>query len=198
MFQDHFTLMASYEKNLAISKPELDFAIAKEALSRFRQLTWLYSKITELEARVIERYEMLHGPIASGTNVVIVFSNLASPDNPDAEFTLPEQLCLLGECFYESAFRLIALFDECQAALPGLTPPSAKGVRRVRNNLLVHANKKAGTTLYMFSVSNAGGLRLRPAFMIDKASPYLDKGFKANAAELSNQLLAILRSANAA
>lgn len=188
--------MATYLKHCSSAARGCDITIAKEVFARLRQLAWLYDNVTRLEKRVIGRYQELHGPLKEDTNVVIVFTAQDSPINPTAEFTIPEQLCVFGEAFYECAHRLLTILDECKTLLPGLRPPAAAGVRRVRNNLFVHANKKGGTNMYIFSVSNAAGLRLRPASKPEEPSSYLDEGLRINAAELSGQLAEILASAN--
>jgi hypothetical protein len=198
VFQQPIGHMATYLQRCSSAARGFDIDIAKEMFARLRQLAWLYDNVTRLEKRVIDRYQELHGPLSQGTNVVIVFSTKDSPDDPTAQFTIPEQLCVFGEAFYECAHRLLTILDECKASLPGLRPPAAAGVRRVRNNLVVHANKKGGTPMYTFSVSNAAGLRLRPASKLEEPGPYLDEGLRANAAELSSQLSELLSSTNAA
>jgi hypothetical protein len=197
VFQTSIGHMATYLQRCSGTVPSFDIAIAKEVFARLRQLAWLYDNVARLEKRVVDRYQELHGPLSSGTNVVIIFSTKDSPDDPMAQFTMPEQLCVFGEAFYECAHRLLTILDECKASLPGLRPPAAAGVRRVRNNLVVHANKKGGTPMYTFSVSNAAGLRLRPVANSEEPSPYLDEGLRANAAELAGQLSSILASTNA-
>jgi hypothetical protein len=93
---------------------------------------------------------------------------------------------------------VLTILDQCGSGLPELAPIKATGVRRVRNNLFVHANKPAGTDVYTFSVSNKAGMRLRPASKPDEPTPYMDEGLRVNAAELSAELTTLFRVVNAA
>jgi hypothetical protein len=198
LFHEPLVQLAEYIRRGLVDRPGLDEHVAQELIARLRQLSWLYDKATELEDRVMHRYAQLKGPIAPGTSAVIVFHTNEAIANPKTEFTLPEQLSVFAEAFYETAFRVLTILDQCGSALPGLAPIKATGVRRVRNNLFVHANKPFGTTIYTFSVSNTAGVRLRPASKVDEPTPYMDEGLRVNAAELSAELSTLFRVVNAA
>jgi hypothetical protein len=74
----------------------------------------------------------------------------------------------------------------------------AEGMARVRNNLMEHANKKGGTSVFSFLVSDAAGLRLRPVSEVGSESPYLDEGILSNAQEFRDSLEETFRAALAA
>ena len=189
--------MIEYIRSLQNPSSDTSISIAVEILSRIRQLSWLYQNVTHLEGRVLARHAALYGKTPESDSLIVLFS-LHDPTNAvQTPITMPEQLSAFGEAFYNCAYRLITLVDECQSSLPKLRPIKATGIRRVRNNLLVHANKKGGTEVNTFSVSNRSGLRLRPASLVDE-EPYLDEGLAANAMELLQQLNATLIAANAA
>jgi hypothetical protein len=112
--------------------------------------------------------------------------------------TTQEEVLLAGEAFYYLAHRVRTILEQGLAGLPGMRALRAQGVARVRNNLLEHANKKGGTSVFSFSVSNAAGLRLRPVSEAAAPPPYRDEGILRNAAEFRSDLEGAIRGALAA
>lgn len=197
-FQRSIELGAQYIRQYTPTKTSFDPEVAKELLARLRQLEWLYTKVLNLEQQLIDDWQHNHGALQPGHNVVLVYLAKDVPDNPDAPFTIQEELRVLAESFYHCAHRLLVILDQCARVLPGLRPISASGVRRVRNNLIEHANKKGGRPSYTFSVSNAAGIRLRSAARIDEPETYLDEGLRANAKELYSELETLFQKVFAA
>ena len=101
----------------------------------------------------------------------------------------------MGESFYYSAHRILVILDQSQVSLPGLKPINAEEIRRVRNNLVEHANKKGGHPVYTFSVSNADGLRLRTVSRPSDPEAYLDEGIHTNARRFLRELQAVIEAA---
>jgi hypothetical protein len=157
--------------------------IAFELLSRVRQLDWLYGQIVELERSYWVMEEQRHGSHPSNTNWVNVF--FPSNDLKD-DLSVEERLRVLVECFYYVAHRLLVIFDQCSTSLPGLGTLRATAIRRVRNNLIEHANRPGGRVLYSFSISNAAGVRLRSLGKVGEPETFLDNGIHANAVGLQN------------
>ena len=172
-FKPSINLMARYIKQCTSTKTSFDPEVAKELLARLRQLEWLYTKVLSLEQQLVDEYQQKHGVLH---NVVFVYLAKDVPDDPEAPFTLQEELRVVAETFYHCAHRLLVILDQCAGVLPRLGSISAISVRRVRNNLIEHANKKGGRPSYTFSVSNAAGIRLRSAARINEPDTYLDEG----------------------
>ena len=170
-----------------------DAQIAFEILSRLRQLTWLYGEIQRLETVYWAAYHTQHGEFQPDTNYVIVFFASEIPKILPAEFSVEDQLRVLVESFYYISHRLVTILDQCQAQLPGLKPVKAAAIRRVRNNLIEHANKSGGRFAYWFSISNASGVRLRSAAPSDAGDTFLDEGIHRNAKDLDAELKMMFR-----
>jgi hypothetical protein len=194
-FQESVELMAIYIKRHTAKNMPLDLEVSKEIVARLRQLEWLYARVVELEKKLVADYERTQGTLKPGHNVVIVY--LANIPEPSVPFARQEELRVFAEAFYQCAHRLLVILDQCANMLPGLGSVSGTGVRRVRNNLIEHANKKGGRPSYTFSLSNAAGIRLRSAAPADQPEVFVDEGLRANALELRGELEALFRNAGA-
>lgn len=188
MFANIISMARDYARALRDRPGDGDIEVTGEIVLRLRQLQWLYQRIDELERIVLAEYERAHGSLKQGENVVLAYFSRDLPADTSTSFQPQEELRLLGESFYYSAQRILTILDQCQSLLPGLKPIRAHGVRRVRNNLIDHPNKKGGHPCYTFSVSNAAGLRLRTVSRPDDPDAYLDEGIHANAREFIEQL----------
>jgi hypothetical protein len=177
----------------AVGRP--DVQVTFELLSRLRQLSWLYGEIKRLEALYCTEYHRAKGDPKPDTNYVTFFISSDIPETMPPEFSVEDQLRLLVESFYYIAHRLVTVLDQCQASLPDLKPVSAEAIRRVRNNLIEHANKQGGRFAYSFSISNAAGVRLRSAAPAGSADTFLDEGIHRNANDLAGELNTMLREA---
>ena len=195
-FQQSLELVAMYISRQNRSGTGFDIEVGKEMLGRLRSLEWLYARVVELEGQLIADYESIHGTLQPNTNVVLVY--LAHIPEVAEPFTPQEELRILAEAFYHCAYRLLVILKQCGDVLPGLRSVEAIGIRRVRNNLIEHANKKGGRASYTFSVSNAAGIRFRSAALAAEPDAYLDEGLRANASELRSSLGALFRSVQAA
>lgn len=162
--------------------------IAYELMTRIRQLDWLFDQITALEDEFWRRHEVKHGVTPPGSNIVRIYMSSDVPRDISPILPLEEQLRLQVECFYYVAQRLLNILDQCQKQLPGLRRIAAKGTRRVRNNLIEHANKDGGRPSYSFSISRQAGIRLRSAAFTDEPDVYVDQGIHFNVTELRDQL----------
>ena len=194
MFVRAISLARQYAERLDSPNHLGDQELASEVILRLRQLHWLYQRIQDLERQLLAEYERSHGPIGPNHNIVLVYFNRGLPAEASVAFGPQEQVRLLGESFYQTAHRILVVLDQCQDMLPGLRSIDADGIRRVRNNLIEHANKKGGHHSYTFSVSNAAGLRLRTASRPADPEAYLDQGIHINAREFVSQLEAALLS----
>lgn len=180
---------------VATTAPGFSNHIAFEILTRLRQLGWLYAEIHRLETAYWAAYRQQHGDPKPDTNYVVFFIASGIPDELPTEFSAEDQLRLQVEAFYYAAHRLVAILDQCKDSLPGLASIRAKPVRRVRNNLIEHANKPGGRAAYSFSISNAAGVRLRSAAPAGGPDTFLDEGVHKNAEELNEELDTMLQNA---
>jgi hypothetical protein len=196
LFRTVVTLAHKWAINAAASKaPGFSKHIAFELLSRLRQLDWIYAEIQQLETAYWSTYRQKHGDVKLDTSYVVFFIASAIPDELSTEFSAEDQLRLQVESFYYVAHRLVVILDQCKDSLPGLASISAEPVRRIRNNLIEHANKQGGREAYSFSISNAAGLRLRSAAPAGDPDTFVDEGIHKNAQDLSDELGSIIRSA---
>ena len=195
----HFEPLAALAARYAVARQAADesfaIGIGNEIISRLRQLDWLFGQVTSLEAGLIAEWETSHSPLQPRHNVVIVYLDENAAVQATGPFTSQEQLRILAEAFYYTAHRLLSILDECGAYLPGLKPVQAVSIRRIRNNLIEHANRKGGRPSYTFSVSNASGIRLRSAARAGEPDVYMDEGLRGNALELAGQLQSMLVAA---
>lgn len=194
MFAHVISLARRYTETLRPPRESGDVEVASEVVLRLRQLHWLYDRIHKLETTLLADFERVHGPAKSGETVLLAFLNRHIPNEADVPFQPQEELRLFGESFYHCAHRILVILDQCQYLLPGLKPIEARGIRRVRNNLIEHANKQGGHAYYSFSVSNAAGLRLRTISRAEDPDAHLDEGIHANARELVAQLEKVFES----
>ncbi|MBK6769375.1 MAG: hypothetical protein IPG72_10300 [Ardenticatenales bacterium] len=190
LFQKCITLANQYvQAQLATATATLfDAEGAKEIVARLRQLDWIYEHVVDLESKEINDYERTHGALQVDQNVVIVYLSQDVMDDSSVPFTTHEELRVFAEAFYYTAHRLLVILTQNAAGLPHLRRINANGIRRVRNNLLEHANKKGGRPSYTFSVSNASGTRFRPLARAEEPDAYLDEGIHANAKQLCTEL----------
>ena len=171
------------------SRSEEAFATA----GRLRRLRWLYSEVVGIENALLESAGDDHPREA----VILAYVNRGVPAGADAEFSEPERIRLLGESVYYAAHRILKIIDKCQSALPGLQPLAAVGVRRVRNNLIEHANQTAGNPAATFTVSRAAGLSLRRVSHLEHERPVLDQGIHTNLKEFVEQPKAAYKQSGA-
>jgi hypothetical protein len=177
---------------------------AWEVISRIRQLDCLYGQIVELEKQFWATRERLRGPRDSDTIWFHAILFTEFPEKLEDKLSLEESIRLLAESFYYVAHRLLVILAECAPALPGVKKLSARGIKRVRNNLIEHANapaanKAPGRPSYNFSISTAAGIRLRSVAPAAESAGqpvgFMDEGIHSNAGELRNELEKMLRSA---
>jgi hypothetical protein len=171
-----------------------DDQLVQEIHRRLRQLEHLYRDILSLQGAVLQEQEAARGRQLANTNWVLVFTHFGAPPGPGpvpdgfATLSTQERLLLNTEAFYYFAHRVKVIIEQCRTHLPGITPLRARAVTRVRNNLLEHANKKSGTTVFSYSVSKAAGIRLRPVSRTGETRTYVDQGIVRNAKELAAEL----------
>ena len=202
MFESTIALLDKYYWKCDLEEaPGFDAQLVKEIRGRLRQLEHLYDQILTLQNEILAEEERKQGPRPPDTNWVLVFTNFGPPPDPNiAEdgidpLSVSEQLMLVTEAFYYIAHRVKKIVDQCGASLPQLARFTAAGVARVRNNLLEHANRSAGTSVFSFSVSNAAGVRLRPVSRLTDSDTHMDQGILRNAAEFKADLEAVLERA---
>jgi hypothetical protein len=195
-FRDTSKLAHQWATQLPIGdRGRPDAQVTWELLTRLRQLEWLYAEIRRLEAAFWVAYHRQHGEAQPDTTYVMFFVSSEIPNTMSPEFSVEDQLRVLVESFYYVAHRLVTILDQCQAKLPGLKSPRAEAIRRVRNNLIEHANKPGGRFAYSFSISNAAGVRLRSAAPADADDTFFDEGIHRNANDLSTELDAMFQQA---
>src|SRR5262245_1846803 len=198
LFSDTARLALEYARTAeAQMRPGFESDVAFELLSRIRQLDWLYDEVVELERQYWLLEEKRRGPRRADTNWINVFVSSGIPTAVESTLSIEDRLRVLVESFYYLAHRLLVILDQCSKALPGSTTIQALAVRRIRNNLIEHANK-TGRVTYTFSISNVAGVRLRSIGKVGEPDTFLDSGIHTNAMELRDQLDAMLRSAVAA
>jgi hypothetical protein len=193
MYESCISLLAEY----AARREPVDRAgaeVAREIALRLRHIRWLSTRIDELEKALLNAHYAEHGVPQPRTTVMIGFLPTLAPDAATSPLTEQETLQLFAETFYYSAHRILTVLDECANVLPGLKSVRAKGVRRVRNNLIEHANKKGGHSTYSFSLSNAAGVRLRAARLPEESVGFIDEGFRTNSSEFQSELESMLRA----
>ena len=199
LFGDTARLALGYAHRAEAQKmPGFDSDVAFELLSRIRQLDWLYDEIGELEREYWLFEEKRRGPRPTDTNWINAFVSSGIPKDLEPTLSIEDRLRVLVESFYYLAHRLLVILDQCSLGLPGLTTIRAPAVRRVRNNLIEHANKPGGRVPYTFSISNVAGVRLRSVGKVGEPDVFLDNGIHNNAVELRDELDAMLHSAIAA
>ena len=169
--------------------------LAFELISRIRQLSWIYDQITVLEREYWELEEHRRGPRPPSTNWITVFIASAIPESLEPELAIEDKLRVLVESFYYLAHRLLVILDQASGNLPEMGRVKAEAIRRVRNNLIEHANKSGGRLIYSFSISNAAGVRLRSAAKTGDPDTFLDEGIHINAGQLRDELETMLRKA---
>jgi len=196
LYQPLAALAARYAVQQSTARlPEFDHAVANELIARLRQLDWLLSQVGDLERLLIKEWEDENGPLQPDHNVVLVYLDEETAAHATAPFSSQEEIRVFAEAFYYTAHRILVILDQCHLSLPGLRKISAVYIRRIRNNLLEHANKEGGRPSYTFSVSNASGIRLRSAARSGEPDVYMDGGLRNNAKELAVELEVVLAGA---
>lgn len=115
--------------------------LAFELISRIRQLSWIYEQIAVLEREFWSLQEKRRGPRPPDTNWITLFVTSGIPKSLEPELAIEDKLRVLVESFYYLAHRLVVILDQGSGGLPGLGRVKAEAVRRVRNNLIEHANR---------------------------------------------------------
>ncbi len=102
------------------------------------------------------------------------------------------QMELFTECFYYISHRLLTLLKKGKA-IPGLKV-EFQGARNVRNKLLEHPEKDKDSQVFIqsFGWGKENGPVLKAARYAGQEQVFPDKGLYANAAEIRDELEAIL------
>lgn len=167
--------------------PIIGAQVAWELLVRLQQLRWLIDEIHRCE----EAYWRRHRAEVRKNPNLIRFHICSAIPSAMPEFAAEDVMRLHAENFYWVAHRLLVIVSQCRE-LHALPPVEAPAIRRVRNNLIEHANKPGGRHAYSFSVSTAAGVRLRGAAPVeDRQDAYPDEGIAANGMELATALYAL-------
>jgi hypothetical protein len=201
VFQHAIELLDEYYRQHANDTiGAFDSHLVQEIRARLRQLEHLYAEVVARQQQLLDGEGAKTGPQPADTNRIILYTHLGTPPpvNPAPEvlpLTTQERVLLAGEAFYYLAHRVRTILEQGRGGLPGMRSLRSQGVVRVRNNLLEHANKKGGTSVFSFSVSSPVGLRLRPLAVKGTPQPYVDEGILWNANEFRTDLEDALRDA---
>ena len=166
-----------------------------ELRPRLRQLDWIYDRLLEIEAEILEEQRQMQG-VPKEDGVLVIYSDTASPD-PKFSNTpkyAHDELHILLEAFYYSAFRVQGIFNGNKDSLPGVPKFDAVSVRNVRNHLVEHPGGKSGV-IVSSHICGPSGPRLRPVRWSLDPPGTQDDGLRPNAAEFEAALRGALESA---
>lgn len=154
--------------------------LSNEVYHRLRQLSFICEKVHHYEQIVTNPEVSLS---KSTTEEVIELGELF------------DEGIVYAEAFYFFAWRIILIADHHTNPLPGLKglKDKAKGVRTVRNSLIVHPE---GENILMLSFSwGSEGPRLKTARPPGDTFEITDRGFWVNAQEFKDVLEELLQKA---
>lgn len=108
------------------------------------------------------------------------------------------EMQVLTEAFYNSAFRILDIvYNNDFKGLPNNIKNSCVGVRDVRNQLIVHPDKKnhSKVTMPSFGWGSGGGPVIKAARRVGQEDVFVDRGLYKNAEEFNDFFCASLQRA---
>jgi len=154
--------------------------LSDEVYLRLRQLSFICEKISYYDQVV--------------KNPEITLSTSTTEETVELEELFDEGI-VYAEAFYFFAWRIILIANHCTNPLPGLKglKKKAKGVRTVRNCLIVHPEKE-NILLICFSWGSSGPM-LKTVRRPGDTFEITDRGFWINAQEFKDSIEELLQKA---
>ena len=205
MFESTVALLDCVCRKLATEKAAgYNGDLAHEARRRLLQLDHLLKLVQKNEAQVAAVSRRVHDVINRHIEYIdshgLDFDAL--PQLEDARYSGEEfeiitssqfEMELFTECFYYISHRLRMLLRKSEP-IPGLKSFECIGARNVRNKLLEHAEgKDSQVFIQSFGWGKENGPVLKSVRYAGQENVYPDKGLYVNAAEIKDELEAILK-----
>lgn len=161
----------SYVGVMSAARDEIFYAAAEEVNER---LAFIFLCLTEINSLAEQHYRNMQG-IAAGR---------FSLENPGIHQPIFLRIKFFTDAIYINAFRVREILRHKDRMLPGLANFEAKGVRDVRNNLLIHPEGKGSKILSIsFMWDRRVGSIIKPKRLEHEAGRHVDQGLLPNMEE---------------
>ncbi len=186
-------LLGKYEGYMnTLDAAHYDSRRIPELRDRLRQVIRTFDRIVTLTGRTVDATIGLLGfHIDEATAVLTpdLTRTLLNPEAMKERDDLDQDLLLLTEAFYNTAWRLREIMHPKRCGLPGLCGFEAIGVRNVRNHIMLHPEPMdVARPLWSHGLSKDRGPTLGGAHEGQTSPKIADAGLYINAQEFAERL----------